>query len=106
MKDGVGEARHNQGKMCADAAEKAGRIPKASPHFRSWHAESYLIKGERELAGTDGMGAPPSGNYMGPCCHLNLQGHFNDHKVEAARKASLQVLLVERHIYSHSKGAE
>lgn len=65
-----------------------------------------LIRGEGSWQELIVMGAPPSGNYMGPCCHLNLQGHFSDHKVEAARKASLQILPVEHLVYSYGKGAE
>lgn len=64
--------------MYTDTAEKAGTTPKARGNFWSWHAESYLIRGERELARTDCTLAPPSVNYMGPCCHLNLQGNFGD----------------------------
>lgn len=42
----------------------------------SWHAESDLIRRERELARMDCTWAPPSVNYTGPSLHLNLHEKF------------------------------
>ena len=81
IEDGVSEVRHRQEKMSRkDPAEKAGTTPKARSNFWLRHAESYLLKGERELARTDCMLAPPSVNYTGPRYHRNLQGNFSDHR--------------------------
>lgn len=59
---------------------RQGQLQKPDPISGLSTAESYLIKGERELARTDCTLAPPSVNYTGPCCHWNLQGNFSDHR--------------------------
>jgi hypothetical protein len=56
------------------AKELQGQLQKPVP-FLVLAYQGNLIRGERELAGTDSMLTPPSVSYMGPCCRLNIQGY-------------------------------
>ena len=81
--------------------------PKARSDLWPRHAESYLIRGERQLARMDFTLAPPPVNDTGPHRHLSVREFQWSRNVEAAGKASLQILpLVEYHVYGLSNGTE